>query len=184
MVSYVRVPCGSCHYIYGVLHVPASHQILYWLSTLYPSQQLRALYYFIMTIVEDGDIEAQKHGLVQIGDFLGPNFAAAPFLHSPAHMSRIHRLRSSIPIRIASLHVCTSSNSAFPLFINAVKHTLPAAALSRIQFHFGEYPLKRFLCFVGFVFGWINAITRRTSRLAFVITSNTCPLLVSDMLNV
>ena len=94
--------------------------------------KLRALFYSFMTIAQNGDIKAQKRGLVQITYSLQRSMTL-----SPLEMFKIFRLRISVPVRIAAHHIC--GNSPIPLILNVLKRALPATALCRLQIHLGMY---------------------------------------------
>ena len=95
-----------------------------------PRIQLRAIFYSFMTIAQNGDVKAQKRGLVQISYSLQRSMPL-----SPLDMFKIFRLRSSLPVRIAAHHIC--GNSPIQLILSVLKRALPATALCRLQIHLG-----------------------------------------------
>ena len=89
------------------------------------------MYYLILS-VSQYNIEAQRQGLVAIMYDAGSS--------KPDNSSvrrQVLQLRNSLPIKVASLHLCTDNRAVYS-FLNLVLPMMNRRSLSRSRVHFGK----------------------------------------------
>lgn len=96
-------------------------------------KQLRALWYMLMTALEDKEV--QKKGIVHVGYEIG-DYVVVDF----ELVRQLFRCARTLPIRVVAGHTCYSEKP-FQKAVDLVVHMLSSFTRLRFRFHCGKFEI-------------------------------------------